>query len=69
MVGGLSLGASGCGAVTEPCSVKVEAPYAGTVALACHQGHLAQNPSAGTLVAPGTAVNLSVGQRPMHPCP
>jgi PASTA domain len=118
MVGGLSLGASGCGTVTEPRSVKVEAPYAGTVALACHQGHLdqgprharsrcrkesratgsgvasselsavglqvgtrrdvvdntcndigtvlAQNPSAGTLVAPGTAVNLSVGQRPMH---
>lgn len=30
---------------------------------------LSQTPSAGTVVARGTAVNLSIGQRPTHPCP
>ncbi len=28
-----------------------------------------QAPSAGTVVAPGTAVNVSIGQMPTHPCP
>jgi beta-lactam-binding protein with PASTA domain len=30
---------------------------------------LSQIPSADTLVAPGTAVNVTVGQLPPHPCP
>jgi hypothetical protein len=30
---------------------------------------VSQRPAAGTLVAPGTAVDLTVGQRPPHPCP
>jgi PASTA domain len=30
---------------------------------------VSQRPAAGTLVAPGTAVDLKVGQRPPHPCP
>ena len=30
---------------------------------------ISQTPSAGTLVATGTAVNVTIGQRPPHPCP
>ena len=30
---------------------------------------ISQTPSAGTVVAPGTAVNVRIGQRPPHPCP
>ena len=30
---------------------------------------VSQVPSAGTLVAPGTAVNVTIGQLPPNPCP